>query len=389
MTAFVMMPYSARFQKVYEEAIRPAIENAGLTSIVAKDEVQPGPIPEQIQQSIENSRVCVADLTGTNPNVVYEVALAHSQGKPVVLITQGVPSEIPFDIRHHRVIQYQETTDGLEQLTRSLTEALAATLEFGESPTELLRQMLVPGSLSTPGPYVVAASPLSFGEAYRTRGRWNRPLGTYADQLGIRNLMQSFGLIFGLDRLPALLDPDDFDNEVLDQPYHVYSVASPKANRLTGMIMDGFFKDRSPKWDFKPDPESSNLRNPKLLLRLDGKLYEPVHKVPGGRLVWDFGLVIRGPHPLYPDYMSTVLAGRSSRGTEASCLAATDSACLHKLKNGLEEENLDLDNHRDAFCAVVSIAAETGERGKPDARLGPDASTFRVEDLSTWRDSAS
>jgi hypothetical protein len=382
MTAFVMMPYRDPFQRVYDAAIRPAVEKCGLKSILAKDEWFIGPIDVKITDFIKESKVCIADLTEANPNVMYEVALAHSLGKPVILITQGDADAIPFDIRHHRVITYRSTAEGLELLSKNLFESLRATLEFKESPVQLLKQMLVPSSLGArEGPYVVAASPLSYREAYRTRGGWlERPIGTYSDHVGIRGLMQSFGLIYGLDRLPHLLDPDDFDDKVLDTPMHLYCIASPKSNRWTGMMMKGFFENRNPRWEFKPDPESSGLRNPKVLVRVKDKPYEPVNVPPGGRLVWDFGLVIRGPHPLDASYMFLALAGRSALGTEATCLAATDPDCLRKLIKCLNDENVNLDDHRQGFCAVVSISTK-----EQDSRYGADPSTLKVETLSVYR----
>jgi hypothetical protein len=137
---------------------------------------------------------------------------------------------------------------------------------------------------------------LSYREAFRSRGGWKeRPLGTYADHLGIRNLMQAFGLIFGLDRLPELLDPDDFDDEPLNRSAHFYSIASPKANRLSGRLMRDFFEGKVPRWDFRPDTDSESLRNPKLVLRIDERVYEPVRTRTCDRLAWDFGSFFAHP----------------------------------------------------------------------------------------------
>ena len=376
-----MMPYKEPYEGIYRNVTSRAIEKCGLESVIVKDVVFTGPIADKISKLIIESSVCIADLTEANPNVMYEVGIALSLAKPVVFITQGEIISIPFDIRHHRIVKYEVGNIGLEKLYSDLVSTLSATLEFGDSPTKLVRQMLVPSSLGDKdGLYIVAASPLSYREAFRSRGGWKeRPLGTYSDHIGIRGLMQSFGSIFGLHRLPELLDPDDFDDEALAVPSHLYSIASPKANRLTGLIMEQFFEKREPKWEFKPDPESRDLRNPKLLIRLKGKPYKPVNTIKGGRLVWDFGLIIRGPHPIDSNYVFMVLAGRSSRGTEASCLAATDPECIGKLNKVIKENSMDLDNHKNAFCAVVSITAIDNE-----SRFGPDKASFRIEDFTKY-----
>lgn len=371
------MPYKEPFETIYHSVTMPAIVECGLESVIVKDEVFTGPIVDKIHALINESSICIADLTEINPNVMYEVGIAITLKKPVVFITHGDLGSIPFDIRHHRIVQYKLGTEGLDYLYQNLLLTIKATIEFGDLPTELIRQMLVPSSLGDKdGRYVIAASPLSYREAFRVGGGWKeRPLETYSDHIGIRGLMQSFGSIFGLHRLPELLDPDDFDDKALAVSSHLYSIGSPKANRLTGTIMKDFFKNREHKWDFKPDPDSSNLRNPKLIIRLDGKTYEPVNRSDGGRLVWDFGLVIRGPHPLDSSYMFLVLAGRSSRGTEACCLSVTDPECVTKFHKELKDK-IKLDNHRQAFCAVVSICAK-----RRDSSLGPDKSTFKVEDF--------
>jgi hypothetical protein len=378
MTAFVMIPYKAPFEEIYRSAISRAAGKCGLRSAIVKDEQFIGPIADTIHKLIGEASVCIADLTEANPNVMCEVGIALALKKPLVFITQGDLTSIPFDIRHHRVVKYALGPAGMEQLYGDLVATLAATLEFGGSPMELVRQMLVPSSLShRDGPYVVAASPLSYREAFRSRGGWReRPLGTYSDHIGIRGLMQAFGSIFGLHRLPELLDPDDFDDKALAVASHLYSIASPKANWLTGSIMSRFFEEKEFTWEFRPDPDSSNLRNPKLMIRLNGEPYRRISRASGGTLVWDYGLIIRGPHPVDPDFMFLIMAGRAARGTEASCLAVTDPECVSKLHKAMKDNEIDPDDHNSAFCAVVSVSAKNG-----DSRLGPDKSSLRVEDI--------
>ncbi len=210
-------------------------------------------------------------------------------------------------------------------------------------------------------------------------------MGTYADHVGIRGLMQSFGLIFGLDRLPELIDPDNFSDQTLEIASHVYTIAGPKANRMTGLMMQRFFQHRTPRWEFKPDPDSDDLRNPKVLLHFDGNLYRPVRAPTEDRSLWDCGLVIRGPHPSDSRYMFMALAGRAARGTEACCLAVTNPECIQKLSQELMRNSIDLDNHMQAFCAVVSISGEK-DGADPDLWSGPaDINTFRVEDVKEYK----
>lgn len=70
----------------------------------------------------------VADLTGRNPNVFYELGLAHVVGVPAILLSQD--HEIPaFDTAHRRQIRYQDNTDGCELLQNHLRAALKALVE--------------------------------------------------------------------------------------------------------------------------------------------------------------------------------------------------------------------------------------------------------------------
>jgi hypothetical protein len=73
------------------------------------------------------ARIVIADCTGRNPNVFYEIGIAHAVGKPVVLITQDV-NDIPFDISHIRYIIYEYTAAGMKLLKKKLEETIKTEL---------------------------------------------------------------------------------------------------------------------------------------------------------------------------------------------------------------------------------------------------------------------
>lgn len=250
---------------------------------------------------------------------------------------------------------------GAIQLTGSKDENIA-----------LLKQMFVPFSLymEKEEQFIVAASPISFRERFRMQhhgmSRYRRigHIATYSDHVGVRGLMQSFGLIFGLQRLPHLIDPDDFDDQLLEIsniPMNIYTIGSSKANRWTDILMDKFFQiNQGTKWKFKPDPESEDIMNPRVMVCRDNAPYRPIDVSDGDdkdRLKWDFGLVIRVPNPLNTDCLLMILAGRGFLGTEASCLAVTEPECLKIFRDGLKHKKIDLDDHKQAFCAIVSVKA--------------------------------
>jgi hypothetical protein len=108
--AFVLAPFDPEPTVVYEQLILPALEAAGYEVHRADDLGTHQNIIKDIVRSIEGAALVVADLTGPNPNVMYEVGLAHALGRPVVLVARKI-SEIPFDIRPYRAIPYSVEDD--------------------------------------------------------------------------------------------------------------------------------------------------------------------------------------------------------------------------------------------------------------------------------------
>ena len=105
---FVLMPFADEFFLTYEEAIRPALEAAGLRGVHAGEIFGTREIMEDVWESICTARVVVADVTGRNPNVFYELGIAHTMGKQCVVLTQS-PGDVPFDITSRRYIHYDPT----------------------------------------------------------------------------------------------------------------------------------------------------------------------------------------------------------------------------------------------------------------------------------------
>lgn len=378
-SCFVMMPFSPDFQSVYEMVIRPVVQRSGLRCIRADEVSRPGEVPEQIREEIDKSEVCVADITGNNANVIYEVALAHERGKAVILISQR-PEESAFDLRHMRMIEYSLAGEGPGELRKALQRTLSDTVQLG-SPTDLLGEMLVPESVSSvPGSLVIAASPLPRRGRGRTKKLFKRLGRTGGDSLGIRSLLQSFGFIYGLDRLPELLDPNDFDDEILKEPMHLYCIAGPKSNRWTGQVLTHFNQIWAPTWRFRADPSSPGLTDVQAMMHKNDSKYVPDDYEGSDAFLWDFGLIIRGPNPFHEQYMVTILAGRGRLGTEAACRAATDPEHLGRIRDRLRaaRPGHDLGNHKQAFYAVVHM---TRDRETHEG----DADTLQVSEAKCFR----
>ncbi len=128
-TCFVIMPFGGWKDKYYQGIFRPAIENAGLEPRRADDLYRPGSIMNHIWAYTQEAKVILADLTGKNPNVFYELGLAHAIAKPVILVSESV-EDIPFDLRDLRVIGYDKDDPNWGSLLRErITESIKETLE--------------------------------------------------------------------------------------------------------------------------------------------------------------------------------------------------------------------------------------------------------------------
>ena len=71
----------------------------------------------------------IADLSVQNPNVFYEVGIAHTLEKPVLLLSQSI-EDVPFDLRHRRVLPYEYSPIGCKRLIAKLREHILATLSL-------------------------------------------------------------------------------------------------------------------------------------------------------------------------------------------------------------------------------------------------------------------
>jgi hypothetical protein len=103
-----MQPFGGHLGGYFDSIYKPAIEQAGLQALRADDEIfATGKIMDHTWRGIRAADVLVAELTSKNPNVFYELGLAHALEKPVVLVSSN-QEDVPFDLRHIRVILYDQ-----------------------------------------------------------------------------------------------------------------------------------------------------------------------------------------------------------------------------------------------------------------------------------------
>ncbi len=143
--AFVLMPFAPEFDAIYEKLIVGALAQAGFEAFRADNIKSQSNIMRDIIGAIASSDLVLADLTSSNPNVYYELGIAHGLQRPVVLLTQEI-SELPFDLKSYRVIGYGTHFSEMDRAKRELTElaieAGKGNVPFGSPVSDFLDRNL-------------------------------------------------------------------------------------------------------------------------------------------------------------------------------------------------------------------------------------------------------
>lgn len=134
---FVIMPISSQngyedghFQLVYEDIIKPAIENAGMIPFRADETKNTNLIQLDILKNVIESPIAICDMSAKNPNVFYELGMRQAFDLPTVLLRDEI-TDAPFDINRLRYVTYKkgmkhrDVKDAVELLSQTLIETYA------------------------------------------------------------------------------------------------------------------------------------------------------------------------------------------------------------------------------------------------------------------------
>lgn len=148
--AFVLMPFHDPLNSYYVSIYKPALEAAGYVVTRADDIYAPRPIMLDIQESILEADLILCEMSGRNPNVFYELGLAHAVGKSVILVSDK-ESDIPFDLRHVRAISYDLAQENWKSQLQTDVTVFAQTVAASNKrwPPPLIQ--IKPKSLPTYG----------------------------------------------------------------------------------------------------------------------------------------------------------------------------------------------------------------------------------------------
>jgi len=150
-------PERKRADEIFKYVIEPAVKDAGLEAYRADLDLTPGAITPKMLGELLSARVVIADLTGRNPNVFYELGITHSFARRLILIADSSRS-LPFDAKDERVIElgdYPSTGLGFAQgqdASNYLRESLRIVLDDNYVPPSPLREVATSRSIDELAP---------------------------------------------------------------------------------------------------------------------------------------------------------------------------------------------------------------------------------------------
>ena len=126
---FIVMPFSLEWSDDVHHTLSGACKSMAVHPVRGDDLFTPTDILVDIWHSLNDADFVIADITGRNPNVLYELGIAHTLAKPVLIISRNA-ADIPIDLSTRRVILYgQSETGWCEELGIKVSKAIKEILE--------------------------------------------------------------------------------------------------------------------------------------------------------------------------------------------------------------------------------------------------------------------
>lgn len=142
---FVLMPFRPEFNYFYLFLKGALEEKYGIRVERGDTKVLTQELMKKVADQITGAAFLIADITGNNPNVFFEIGIAYAKDKPIIFLTQDPPKDAPVDIRqyefiHHDLNRHEEFLSKLDNAIRNVLGARLEVEHLYEAARELLRR---------------------------------------------------------------------------------------------------------------------------------------------------------------------------------------------------------------------------------------------------------
>lgn len=140
---FIAMPFNDdKYNIIYNKYIKPMLKEMYYEPIRVDEKTNPGDVMEFVWKEINESAFVIADVSIANPNVLYEIGIAHTLGKEVIVLTDS-PDEVPFDIRKNRYLSYsiydEKSIKEMKEKLESAIKIISSKMNYGfKEKTQIL-----------------------------------------------------------------------------------------------------------------------------------------------------------------------------------------------------------------------------------------------------------
>lgn len=217
-----LSPQYSKLEGLKENVLVPVLKDLGFELDVAHTIDSPGSINDQIFERIVNSELVIVNLTGLNPNVMYELAVRHSFGKPCVMICE-TDTKLPFDLLAERTIFFEDTIKGAGELKADLYKKIQSAMESGnDNPVTraVTKAAILEGNLSETEPLKLILSELTLlGQRLENLESKNnkdsqRDVKTYSSKIKNSNMITASNYVNAYELLSRDLERDVSPEEI-------------------------------------------------------------------------------------------------------------------------------------------------------------------------------